>query len=114
MPADRTKEASRGRASSGRFRGGRKPHNVKPAEHISGLQDLVIKVGSETRSVMLQGEAVEMSRAERALRLTVERALEGKVGAVADMLRLMMKYPQFSKSYKEETVLIIAGTDLNA
>lgn len=111
--AKRKKSSAQG-SSSSQFKGGRRPHNVKPPQEISSLDDLVMKVGREPRKVTLNGEIVEMSRAERALRLKVDRALEGKARPVADLLRLMMKYPQISKSYKEETVIVLAGSDLLA
>jgi hypothetical protein len=87
----------------------RKPHNSRPAADYAGLGDILKKIGGERQTVSQAGEMVEMSRAERTLRLLVGRALEGKARDVAQLLRLMMKHPSISKSCREETVIFING-----
>lgn len=91
------------------FKRGRKPHNAPPPPEFESLQDLVKKVGSEIRKASLKGETVEMSRTERTLRLQVDRALSGKTRDLVQILRLMQRHPNITKSYKERTVITVSG-----
>jgi hypothetical protein len=93
------------------YKKGRKPHNATPAADYLSLEDLVQKVGSGPRKVLIDGELVEMSRCERTFRLVIGRALEGNAREVAQILRHMLKYPELSKSFKEEFVIIFNGVD---
>ena len=93
------------------FKRGRKPHNARPASEYQSVEEIVKRVGSEPRRVRLRGEEVEMSRAERTMRLQVERALEGKVREVAQLVRLMVKYPQIARSYTIKKTVFISGAD---
>lgn len=97
-----------------RYKKGRKPHNARPSDDYLSLEELVRKVGSEPREAVLDGEVVEMSRCERTFRLMVGRALEGNAREVAQILRHMIKYPELSKSFKEEIVILITGSDCYA
>lgn len=95
------------------FKAGRKPHNVPPPKQYDSLHELVKVIGSQPRTVFINGKSIEMSLAERTLRLQVNRALEGKVRDVAHILRLMMKYPNLAKSYKEKKVILMCGAFAN-
>ena len=107
----RGKKPAEPAAQKSRYKKGRRPHNARPADDYLSLEDLVQKVGSEPRKVMINGELVEMSRCERTLRLVIAKALEGNAREVAQLLRHMLKYPELSKSFKEEFVIIFNGVD---
>jgi hypothetical protein len=93
---------------------GRKPHNATQPADYSSLAELISKVGDEPRKVLVRGQEVNMSRSERLLRLQVDRALQGNVREVANIIRLMIKYPDIAASYREEKVVLIAGIDADA
>jgi hypothetical protein len=100
--------------SGTRYKKGRRPHNARQSDDYLSLEDLVRKVASEPRKVMLRGKQVEMSRCERTFRLVVDRALDGRPREVAQLLRHMLKYPTLSKSFREEVVIFINGSDCYA
>ena len=69
------------------------PHNAKLGHDYATLAELVRQVGSDRKLVTVAGETTEMSWAERSLRLTIDRALSGKVRDLELLLKLMAKYP---------------------
>ena len=75
----RKKPAAEGAAAT-QFKRGRRPHDAKTLE-FENVADLVRKLGAEKKRVMRNGEEEEMTWAERSLRLTVERAVNGNVRA---------------------------------
>ena len=111
---DHAPTASAGAAHPSRFKRGRKPHNAAPATEHENVAELVQSVGSEPRKVLVAGRTVEMSRAERMLRLQIERAMQGKARDVTDVLRLMVKHPDMGCSFRTELVIVISGMDAHA
>lgn len=102
-----TKKTENGFART-RFKKGRRPHNAKVLE-FETIADLVKCLGSERKRVALNGEEVEMTWAERSLRLTVDRALKGNRRDLAQLLRLMIKHPQISGPGRMTVVYFFRG-----
>ncbi len=71
----------------------RQPHNAKVDRDFDDIHELTRKLGSEMKRVTLNGEAVEMTWAERSLRLLVDRALAGNRRDIAQLLRVMIDHP---------------------
>jgi hypothetical protein len=92
----------------GRFKTGRRPHNAPTSRDLS-LKDLVLRIASEPRSVVIDGKARVITRAERILRLTVARALEGKARDIDQLLKAMIKNPELAASHRTETVMFFHG-----
>jgi hypothetical protein len=61
------------------------------------------------KRVTINGKEVEISWAERSLRLTIDRALAGNRRDLAQLLRLMIEHPSISGSYQERHVTFIRG-----
>lgn len=80
----------------------RKPHNAKAAGDYLSLADMVEAIASEKRKVPTCAGEVLMTRRERNLRLLVARALEGKVRELAQVLRIMIKYPDMAATLEIE------------
>ena len=95
--------------STTRFRKGRRPHNANLGQDFGSVGELVRSLGSEKKLVRIEGEDVEMTWAERSLRLTIERALTGNRRDLAHLLRLMMKHPAIGGTYRERQVCFIRG-----
>ena len=79
----------------------RKPHNAKTGHEFESLGELVDKLGAEPMRVTLDGEEVEMSWAERSLRVSVDRALAGNRRELALVLELMIKNPEAVASVRK-------------
>ncbi len=60
--------------------------------------------------VTVDGREVEMSWAERSLRLTLERALKGNVRDIAELLRLMIKHPHVTGQGKLRITYFVRGS----
>jgi hypothetical protein len=70
----------------------RKPHNAHVPNYQT-LAEIIESVGSEPRKLPLPDGELTTSRKERCYRLMIERALRGKNRDLAQLLRLMAKYP---------------------
>jgi hypothetical protein len=92
----------------GQFKKGRRPHNAKTLE-FDNIGDLVRKLGAEPRRVLMNGKEVEMTAAERSLRLAIDRALKGNVRDLAALLRLMIKYPNVTGPGKLRMIYFVRG-----
>ncbi len=93
--------------NSGKFKRGRRPHNAKVLD-FDTIGDLVRKLGAEPKKVTVDGKEVEMSWAERLLRLTLERALKGNIRDIAQLLRLMIKHPHVTGQGKVRMVYFLS------
>ena len=91
------------------FKKGRRPHNASRGHQFESLGELVEKIGAETRRVNVDGKEVQMSRAERLARLTIDRAISGDRRDLAQMLRLMIEHPSLSGPGREKIHVIIGG-----
>lgn len=69
----------------------RPPHNAKIDN--DDIHELARRLGSEMKRVIVNGEVTEMPWAERSLRLLVDRALTGNRRDIAQLLRIMIAYP---------------------
>jgi hypothetical protein len=78
------------------------------------LKDLVLRIAIEPRDVVIDGAVRTMTRAERVLRLTVQRAVDGEVRALAQMMKIMKDTPDLAASVQTETVYFINGPLANA
>lgn len=107
MPA--RKQAS----NPGQFRKGRRPHNARDGREFGSVAELIQSLGAEIKQVKVNGAEVEMTWAERSFRLTIERALAGNRRDLAQLLRLMIDYPQIGTSYRERAVFFIRGVLCN-
>lgn len=96
-------------ANPGHFPKGRRPHNAAPAPELTTLDDLVIKIASEPRQVLFNGEAVTMSLMERRFRSEIEAAFKGDARALSRLIKLMMRYPVVVRTTKTQRVTIISG-----
>jgi hypothetical protein len=61
------------------------------------------------KPVTINGKVVEISWAERSMRLMIDRALAGNRRDLAQLLRLMIEHPSISGSYRERQVTFIRG-----
>jgi len=97
-------------AGAGRYKKGHRPHNAKPADPVSSIEEVIHKIGREPRQVMKNGEMQVMSRTERLFRTWIEAALKKQVRPLARLLKLMIKYPQLlSGSRPSDTTIYING-----
>lgn len=85
----------------------RRPHNARKGEDFADIGELMQKLAAETKRVVIDGKEVEMSWGERSFRLTVERALSGNRRDLAQVLRLMIKHPSVSGTYRLREIIII-------
>jgi hypothetical protein len=100
-----------GSATGSQFKRGRKPHNATSAPDFENLAELIQLVGSEPRKVLVAGKTVEMTRSERMMRLQLERAMQGKAQDVRQVLGLMLRYPDISRSSRKIIRIIMSSTD---
>jgi hypothetical protein len=104
-----TKRTKKGEsAAKPRSRKPRKPHNARASDDWATLDELLLKVGSERRQVLRQGEVVKMGRAERNIRAEIDAALKGDVRALNQLLKLLAKYPH-SVERKQTFVIELNG-----
>jgi hypothetical protein len=89
-------------------RRGRRPHNARKGQDFADICELVCNLAAETKKVTVDGEEVEMSWGERSFRLTLERALSGNRNDLAHVLRLMIKHPDISGSYRVRQVIFMS------
>jgi hypothetical protein len=92
-----------------KFTKGRRPHNASTGEQFEDVGELVCKLAAEKKRVSVNGQEVEMSWAERSLRLTVERALSGERRDLAHLLRLMIKHPSIAGPGRTRTFIYLGG-----
>jgi hypothetical protein len=101
-------KSARRKTNSGQFQAGRRPHNAKPLD-FENVADLVRKLGSESKRVSLNGREVDMTWAERSLRLTIERAINGNVRDITQLLRLMIEHPNISGHGRLRCIIYLGG-----
>ena len=97
------------RSGGGRFERGHVPHNRRALPHVESLEDVVKQVLSEPRKVLQNGKEVEMCLAERAIRLEVDKAVGGDTRAIARIVKLLIKHPKLSRSYKATYQIFLNG-----
>jgi hypothetical protein len=95
-------------AAKPRSRKPRKPHNAPSSDEWATLEELLLKVGSERRQVMRQGEVMKMGRTERNIRAEIDAALKGDIRSLNHLLRLLAKYPH-SVERKQTIVIELNG-----
>lgn len=96
-------------ANAGQFKKGRRPHNKAPAPDIESLEELVAKLAHEPTRVRRNGELVEITEAERMIRLEVDDALKGNIPALKHLIRFMIDHPAIVRSTRSEVWIFING-----
>jgi hypothetical protein len=94
--------------SSGKFKPGRKPHNVAVPIDRS-LKDIVLRVANERHAVTIDGVTRNISRMERTLRLTVDRAVKGNKKDILRLLQIVAKRPDMAASIRTDTIVFFNG-----
>jgi hypothetical protein len=82
-----------------------RPHNAKPTPYYGSLADIIEAVASEKQPITFRGRKIVMSRRERALRILIEKGLEGRPRELAQLLRLMAKYPDVAATFVSAIVI---------
>lgn len=102
------KQSIRSRASKP-LHAPRRPHNAKVDQDFDDIHQLTRRLGSEIKRVTLNGKPVEMTWAERSLRLLVDRALAGNRRDIAQLLRIMIDHPNVTGKGPTVTRIFIRG-----
>ncbi len=82
----------------------RKPHNAKPIPEYLCLAEIIEAIATEERPVPFAAGQIMMSRRERSFRILIEKAFDGQARELAQLLRLMAKYPELSATVISATV----------
>lgn len=101
-----------GRNNGGKFKRGRKPHNL-PRRDYDSFSDMVRQVANEPRKAQIGGHDVTISRAEVVYRLMVGRALRGNKRELVSLLKLMMRQPSMAATFREYSITVIGGALAN-
>lgn len=85
----------------------RKPENAQLPDY-ENLAEMLDAIASEKRTVPTRSGDVVMSRRERSYRSMIEKAFgDDPVRELAQVLRLMIKYPEMASTY--QAVIIVRG-----
>lgn len=98
-----------GRGNGGKFKPGRKPHNVPLKDYLS-FADMVRKIANEPRKAQIGGQDVVISRSEGVYRSMVGRALRDNKRELVSLLKLMMRRPSMAATFREHRVTVIGGS----
>jgi hypothetical protein len=97
---------------TGARRAPRKPHNAKTAEYAT-FNELLGMIADQPRKATIAGREVTMTRAEALLRVMVERAMQGKVREIKQVLQMMARDPGLAANSRLQTHIFINGSLAN-
>lgn len=86
----------------------RRPHNARIADYYS-FNELLNIVADEPRKATIAGKEVSMTRTEALLRVTVDRALQGKTRDMIKLLQMMAKDPGLAATSRTQTIYFFNG-----
>lgn len=110
MTSDDTNKSGRGKG--GKFKSGRKPHNVPLKDYLS-FADMFRQIANEPRKAQIGGQDVIISRSEGVYRSIVNRALKGNKRELVSLLRLMMRRPNMAATFRDHFITVIGGSLCN-
>ncbi len=86
----------------------RKPHNAGTLTYDSFF-DLLKMVADEPRKATIAGEEVTITRTEALLRVTIDRALQGKTRELTKLLQFMAKNPGLAATSRTQLIYFVRG-----
>jgi hypothetical protein len=93
---------------TGARRAPRKPHNAKTAEYAT-FNELLGMIADQPRKAKIAGQEVTMTRTEVLLRVLVERATQGKVREIKQLLQMMARDPGLAANSRTHVQIFLNG-----